>query len=227
MLSDNEFICCDYCDFGSNHYYYVQNQLDNPFLKTFRTDSPNLTIIIIVFHLSTDLSDFTFPSISACPSVASSPVMARRDSILKHSGSVKNTERRVSIMQNQPVVVEYLSEKRPSISFQQQAQSQPSTTQLPHTNSSSNMTQLVSSGRPASLVIAKGERPTIKLIRTPSVDDDDIDSSSNTDQRNHINMSTMNSSGNTTTLTREDEDDDESVPLVQTDSKETTSVSKT
>lgn len=159
--------------------------------------------------------------------------MARRDSILKHSGSVKNTDRRVSIKQNQPVVVEYLSEKRPSIAFQQQQsvnqsqQQQQQQTQLTHTNSSSNMTQLVSSGRPASLVIAKGERPTIKLIRTPSIDDDGIDSLNRIDQRNHINMNNMNSSGNTTTSTREDEDDDESVPLVQTNCKDANSNSKT
>ncbi|XP_031633089.1 kinase D-interacting substrate of 220 kDa isoform X3 [Contarinia nasturtii] len=70
---------------------------------------------------STDLSDYPFPSISACPSLASSPVVARRDSILKHSGSVKNTDRRVSIKQNQPIVVEYLCEKRQPSSVQQAA----------------------------------------------------------------------------------------------------------
>lgn len=166
--------------------------------------------------------------------------MARRDSILKHSGSVKNTDRRVSIKQNQPVVVEYLSEKRPSIVYQQQQlqQQQPQqtqvqppqsqqSTQLPHINSSSNMTQLVSSARPASLVIAKGERPIIKLVRTPSIDDDGDESPNGTDQRNHISMSNMNSNGNTTISTRDDDDDDESVPLVQTNCKETNTNGKT
>lgn len=175
----------------------------------------------------TDLSDFAFPSISACPSVANSPVLARRDSILKHSGSVKNTDRRVSIKQNQPVVVEYLSEKRPSISFQQQAQPQQQPTHLTHTNSSSNMTQLVTSARPASLVIAKRERPTIKLIRTPSIDDDDIGSLNKIDQQNHINMNNINSSANTITSPRDDDDDDESVPLVQTNCKNANSIDKT
>lgn len=176
-----------------------------------------------MFHLFTDLSDFAFSSISACPSVANSPIMMRRDSILKHSGSVKNTDRRVSIKQNQPVVVEYLSEKRPSISFQQQSQAQQQqhqqqSSQLPHTNSSSNITQLASNARPASLVITKGERVTIKLIRTPSIDDDGNDSLTKIDQQNHINMNNMNSSGNTTTSTRDEDDDDESMPLVHTNS---------
>lgn len=89
------------------------------------------------------------------------------------------------------------------------------------------MTQLGTSARPASLVIAKGERPTIKLIRTPSIDDDDIDSLNKIDQRNQINMNNINSSGNTIPSPRDDDDDDESVPLVQTNCRDANPNGKT
>lgn len=83
---------------------------------------------------------FIPPTLSACPSLANSPNMARRDSILKHSGSVK-TDKRVSIKPDQSKM-EFVSEKRPP-------------------------------SRPASLILTKGERPAFKLVRSPSIDQDD------------------------------------------------------
>lgn len=152
------------------------------------------------FYRFSDLSDFPFPSISACPSLASSPVVARRDSILKHSGSVKNTDRRVSI--NQPIVIEYLSEKR------QTPQSQPS--------SAANGNSSKSNARPASLILSKGERPIFKLIRTPSFDQE---------QDEATLMNTTNFAAEPTTQRGvhqsnshhlvPDDDADESAPLVQ------------
>lgn len=152
------------------------------------------------FHRFSDLSDFPFPSISACPSLANSPVVARRDSILKHSGSVKNTDRRVSI--NQPIVIEYLSEKR------QTPQSQPS--------SAANGNSSKSNARPASLILSKGERPIFKLIRTPSFDQE---------QDEATLMNTTNFAAEPTAQRGvhqsnshhlvPDDDADESAPLVQ------------
>ncbi|KAG4076685.1 hypothetical protein HA402_001972 [Bradysia odoriphaga] len=91
----------------------------------------------------TDSNDLVFipPTLSACPSLANSPIMSRRDSILKHSGSVK-TDKRVSI-NTEPPKMEFVCEKRPP------------------------------SSRPASLSLAKGERPLFKLVRSPSIDQDD------------------------------------------------------
>ncbi|XP_037040585.1 kinase D-interacting substrate of 220 kDa isoform X5 [Bradysia coprophila] len=93
--------------------------------------------------IPSDSNDFVFipPTLSACPSLANSPNMSRRDSILKHSGSVK-TDKRVSI-NTEPPKMEFVSEKRPP------------------------------SSRPASLSLAKGERPVFKLVRSPSIDQDD------------------------------------------------------
>lgn len=90
-----------------------------------------------------DNTDFVFipPTLSACPSLANSPNMSRRDSILKHSGSVK-TDKRVSIKPDQSKM-EFVSEKR------------------------------APSSRPASLILTKGERPVFKLVRSPSIDQDD------------------------------------------------------
>lgn len=149
-----------------------------------------------------DLCEFPFPSSSACPSVTSSPVLVRRDSILKHSGSVKNTDRRVSIKQNQPVVVEYLSEKR-------QTQVSPSP----------------SIGRPASLILTKGERPTFKLIRSPSIDhqelDEILDPVNKYEKQNNLMLNNLNVNQNSNTVAKDnDDDDDESVPLVQNNSHE-------
>lgn len=134
--------------------------------------------------------------------------MARRDSILKHSGSVKNTDRRVSI--NQPIVVEYLSEKRQS-------------TQSQSTAANGNLSR--SFARPASLILSnsKGERPTFKLIRTPSFDQDQDDAIQ--DQRN-INQT--NTHLFAPDLTSKDDDNiDESAPLVQHSNKDSIITSTT
>lgn len=160
------------------------------------------------FHQISDLSDFPFPSISACPSLASSPVVARRDSILKHSGSVKNTDRRVSI--NQPIVVEYLSEKR-----------QPASSQSTVANGSLSK----SNARPASLILSntKGDRTTFKLIRTPSFDQDlDEAMLGNVDQIDQINNHQTNIQhfGTADLSPKDDDDVNESVPLVQNSNKD-------
>lgn len=167
--------------------------------------------------LSLDFSDIQFPSVSACPSLASSPVVARRDSILKHAGSVKNTDRRVSI--NQPIIVEYMSEKRPSgpspaaISVQQ--------SQSSATSSSISYNSSKSSGRPASLVLMKNDRPTVKLIRTPSFDQDqDETSATNSAPSAQFTADTARHMHASSTLARDDDDEDESIPLVQPADKE-------
>lgn len=167
-----------------------------------------------------DFGDYSFPSVSACPSLASSPVVARRDSILKHSGSVKNTDRRVSIKQNQPIVVEYLSEKRQPSSHAQQT-----TVCATTTNGSTSM----SKSRPTSLILTKSDRP---LIRTPSIDQDQDDDTT------VINFT--DSCGNPRTMqpsnvghhfvpidlnAKDDDDEDESAPLVQNlNNKESTKI---
>lgn len=171
-----------------------------------------------------DLSDFPFPSASACPSLVSSPVMARRDSILKHSGSVKNTERRVSIKQNQPIVVEYLSERRPSQSQQHLVSA---------TLSGGGGTGGKSNARPASLIVTKGERPSFKLIRSPSIDQEQDEALVNAleaaanqakltsaqEASGPFLLDAVNSSATNKSLhsTKDDadDDDDESAPLVQ------------
>lgn len=146
--------------------------------------------------------------------------MARRDSILKHSGSVKNTERRVSIKQNQPAIVEYLSERRPSQSHLASAA----------TNNKSN-------ARPASLILTKGDRPSFKLIRSPSIDQEQDEELACALEAaaNQAKLSTQAASGQqlldslvTTDMSSkhysskdstkdnvDDDDDDESAPLVQ------------
>lgn len=152
-----------------------------------------------MFSFDSDLSDFPFSSVSACPSLAGSPVVARRDSILKHSGSVKNTDRRVSIKQNQPIVLEYLSEKRPSLQ-----------SQIGNALQSSALGK--SNARPASLVLTKGERPTFKLIRTPSIDQDQDDANISEAVANQLNANR-----NPHRPAIPNDDDDESAPLVQSD----------
>lgn len=178
---------------------------------------------LIYLSSFSDGNEFAYPSISASASVANSPILIRRDSILKHSGSIKNPDRRVSIKQNQPVLVEYLSEKRqqqhernqqPQIQLQQQTQIQTvqqiQSVQLP--------AQSVNA-RPVSLILSKGERPTFKLVRTPSIDQQEIidESPTNTDtaiteQCNNVHINNLNSCNS---LLKDDNDDDESVPLVQ------------
>lgn len=163
------------------------------------------------------MSDFPFPSVSACPSLASSPVVARRDSILKHSGSVKNTDRRVSIKQNQPIIVEYLSEKRQTV------HQQPSNLQ-----DSSNVGK--SNSRPASLILTRGDRPTLKLIRTPSFDQDQDDA--NATNFTDFEPNQPNQQSNDHPLAshlpelhlKDDDEEDESVPLVQNANKEPTKI---
>lgn len=136
--------------------------------------------------------------------------MARRDSILKHAGSVKNTDRRVSI--NQPVVVEYMSEKRPS------GQSSAASLQQ-----SINYNVSKSNARPASLILTKNDRPAFKLIRTPSFDQDQDDAitinATNTNTTTNFTESVQNMH-TSSTLARDDDDVDESIPLVQPSDKE-------
>lgn len=145
--------------------------------------------------------------------------MARRDSILKHAGSVKNTDRRVSI--NQPVVVEYMSEKRP-------AGQQSSAGSLQQSSSPSiNYNTSKSNARPASLILMKNERPTFKLIRSPSFDQDQDDvvaaaatataNAANTNANFSESVRNMHASS---TLARDDDDVDESIPLVQPSDKD-------
>lgn len=144
--------------------------------------------------------------------------MIRRDSILKHSGSMKNTDRRVSIKQNQPVVVEYLSERRSSVSTVQTNAHQSSA-------NSGNTTK--STVRPASLIVTKGERPTFKLIRSPSIEHEQdfinikpMNMNINMNQSkiihsNAAHCSSVTDSQNILRAKDEDECADESAPLVQ------------
>lgn len=188
--------------------------------------------------IDSDLSDYPFPSVSACPSLANSPVVARRDSILKHSGSVKNTDRRVSIKQNQPIVLEYLSEKRPSMQLQHAA-SITNTAQQHNTaqSSTANGSFGKSNARPASLILTKGDRPTFKLIRTPSIDEDQDDVTV-IHTTNFTDLNAMQQRSMTTPMTnvnhhlaatdlnaKDDDDEDESAPLVQYEDKELTKIS--
>lgn len=182
-----------------------------------------------------DLSDYPFPSVSACPSLANSPIVARRDSILKHSGSVKNTDRRVSIKQNQPIVLEYLSEKRPSMQLQHAANI--NTAQQQQQSSTANGSLGKSNARPASLILTKGDRPTFKLIRTPSIDEDQDDVTV-INTTNFTDSNAMQQRSMTTQMTnvnhhlaatdlnaKDDDDEDESAPLVQYEDKELTKIS--
>lgn len=123
---------------------------------------------------------------------------------------MKNTDRRVSIKQNQPIFVEYLSEKRSNTSGQSV---QPTNGGTLH-------------ARPASLVLIKGDRPTYRLVRTPSIDQEQDDATvintvnfictdSCTNQRN---IPTMNSNHHMIAAemnTKYEDDEDESAPLVQ------------
>lgn len=163
------------------------------------------SVSIFSIFLIADFTDFPYPSISATTSVANSPILIRRDSILKHSGSMKNNEKRVSIKQDQAVFVEYLSEKRNQMptSISQPLQPTPSL-------QSSN-------ARPASLILNKGERPTFKLVRSTSIEhhesSEHLAGNSALDQRNTTMLNNLNINY---MVTRDD--DDESVPLVQIDS---------
>lgn len=137
--------------------------------------------------------------------------MARRDSILKHAGSVKNTDRRVSI--NQPIIVEYMSEKRPSGQQSSAINLQQSTS-----SSSINYSSNKSNARPASLVLIKNDRPTVKLIRSPSFDqeqDDAITMNASNTITTHFTGNVRNMHTTSAHHARDDDDVDESIPLVQ------------
>jgi len=155
--------------------------------------------IINCWHF--DFTDFPYPSISAAPSLANSPILIRRDSILKHSGSIKNNEKRVSIKHDQPVFVEFLSEKRNPMTM---SASQP--LQPPSSHQSAN-------ARPASLILNRGERPTFKLVRSSSIEHHESAEKldGNTLALNNLNVN----------FTVSRDEDDESVPLVQIDSNGT------
>lgn len=172
--------------------------------------------------------------------MANSPILIRRDSILKHSGSVKNPDRRVSIKQNQPVLVEYLSEKRSHQQYlqqqnqQSQQQSQPQIqvqqqTQIQSAQSVQLASQAVNA-RPVSLILSKGERPTFKLVRTPSIDQQEIDEtqiSIDTAMAVQCNTVQINNQNSCNSLLKDDNDDDESMPLVQaTEPNKITSTNK-
>lgn len=122
---------------------------------------------------------------------------------------MKNTDRRVSIKQNQPVVVEYLSEKRPSIGSQIQHQIQMASNAMG-----------TKSTRPASLVVTKGDRPTFKLIRTPSIDNEqefpkstELNANQQPNQSATVQNSTVPDAHNTGV--KDDDEYDESAPLVR------------
>lgn len=144
--------------------------------------------------------------------MANSPIMIRRDSILKHSGSIKHNEKRVSIKHDQPVFVEYLSEKRPQV---------PTVSATPHQPTVQAQSQAQGSARPASLILTKGDRPAFKLVRSSSIDQhepleklDDVNTF--IEQHNTIMMNNLNANHQLDPLVKED--DDESMPLVQTSS---------
>lgn len=133
--------------------------------------------------------------------------MTRRDSILKHSGSIKNNEKRVSIKHDQPVFVEYLSEKRnplPTVVAQPHAITIPAT----------------ANARPASLILSgRGDRPMFKLVRSTSIErGESIEKLDVTilDQHNSLMLNNLNVAYGTPK-----DDDDESIPLVQTNSNGT------
>lgn len=144
--------------------------------------------------------------------------MARRDSILKHSGSIKNTEKRVSIKQDAPILMEYISEKRPPPKPHSNSNSTITAVTITTSNSSNTLNSLncsngggpfgnnpvSSAARPASLIITKGERPIFKLQRTPSIDHDSDDSKTDN-----------SSTGAVVVVNNKHKDScDESVPLV-------------
>ncbi|TMW39849.1 hypothetical protein DOY81_015071 [Sarcophaga bullata] len=139
------------------------------------------------------------------PPPPSSPVQTRRDSILKHQGSVK-TDKRVSIKQTPTTSannngklsssnIEYVSEKANDAS-------------MIASNSRKRQGKTPSGPRPASLVITKNEgNSQFKLVRSSSIDYDDMESQQHT--------TTIQRPINRTTLL-EQLQEDESAPLVFT-----------
>lgn len=124
-------------------------------------------------RIATDFSDYAYISVSACPSQATSPVLPRRDSILKHSGSVK-TEKRVSIKYDTPIMMEFISEKRPPakpVSAGSNAMANGGAS-----GAGASAASAGSSARPASLLLTnKGDRSAYKLVRSPSIEEEYID----------------------------------------------------
>lgn len=170
----------------------------------------HLSLSISSYHFRiADFTDFQFTSISAATSVANSPILIRRDSILKHSGSIKHNEKRVSIKHDQPAFVEYLSEKRIP-------------TTVPQSNSIP--VPVTSNARPASLILSgRGDKPTFKLVRSASIEHaesvEQLDATSAIEQHSSLMMNNLNVRYATTK-----DDDDESMPLVQTDSNGTSKI---
>ncbi|XP_065370599.1 kinase D-interacting substrate of 220 kDa isoform X3 [Calliphora vicina] len=133
-----------------------------------------------------------------------SPVQTRRDSILKQQGSVK-TEKRVSIKQTSPnnnsklssSNIEYVSEKSNDAA---------ATSSLG--NGKKRQGKPPSGPRPASLVITKNDgNSQFKLVRSSSIDYDDIESQQHTGNiQRPINRTTL----------LEQLQEDESAPLVFT-----------
>lgn len=99
--------------------------------------------------------------------------MPRRDSILKHFGSIKS-EKRVSIKNDAPIVLEFITEKssssRPPI--KPTATTQISNGSVVAAATSTTTAPPTSSARPASLILSKStdQRPVFKLVRSPSID---------------------------------------------------------
>lgn len=110
--------------------------------------------MMIVSSSSTSL----FPTSS---SRTSSPTLVRRDSILKRAGSVKGEQKKnVSIVTDLPSV-EMISERR-------KGERRPRVE-----GRESKLTfYFLFAGRPASLILAKGEKPIFKISRSYSFDDD-------------------------------------------------------
>lgn len=108
-------------------------------------------------------------------------MLPRRDSILKHFGSVKS-EKRVSIKNDAPIVLEYITEKSRAPTLRPNASScslngtsfdsVASIGQLATTTMMTNTT-----ARPASLILSKSadqpHRQVFKLVRSPSIDRQD------------------------------------------------------
>lgn len=104
-------------------------------------------------------------SSSLSSSRASSPSFVRRDSILKRAGSVKGDQQQkknVSIVTDLPSV-EVVSERRKSSG----TSDNPGDSAL-----ESNRLTIFVTGRPASLILGKNERPIFKITRSYSFDED-------------------------------------------------------
>lgn len=114
-------------------------------------------------------------------------MLPRRDSILKHFGSVKS-EKRVSIKNDAPIVLEYISEKPHAPTLRPNSSScslnGASFDSLTSATGSLATTALMmpanvatTTARPASLILSKSadqpQRQVFKLVRSPSIDRQD------------------------------------------------------